>query len=70
MLFGNAANVKSPCRDCNARCAGCHGNCQSYANYRAEIDNNKAIRIAKYNECQDVLKAMNGMTKARVYGGV
>ena len=70
MLFKNTVNVKSPCRDCNARCTGCHGNCHAYANYRAEIDNNKAIRIAKYNECQDVLKAMSGMTKARVYGGV
>nr|DAG87237.1 MAG TPA: hypothetical protein [Herelleviridae sp.] len=71
MLFGNVTNnIKSLCQGCDARHVGCHSQCQSYASYRAKIDANQAIRIAKYNEHKDVLSVMSGMTKARIYGGV
>lgn len=69
MLFWNVTNnIKSPCQGCCTRCVGCHSQCQNYVSYRAKIDANQAIRIAKYNEYKDVLNTMSGMTKARIYG--
>lgn len=71
MLFKNVTNnIKSPCQGCDARYVGCHSQCQNYASYRAKIDANQAIRIAKCKENNDVLTAMSGMTKARIYGGI
>lgn len=71
MLFGNVTNnIKSPCQGCDARHIGCHSQCQNYVSYRAKIDANQAIRIAKYNEHKDVWNAMSGITKARIYGGI
>lgn len=71
MLFGNVTNnIKSPCQGCDVRHVGCHSQCQNYTSYRVKIDANQVIRIAKYNESKDVLKAMNGMTKDRIYDGI
>lgn len=38
-LWTGAANeVKSPCKNCFDREIGCHGNCQKYKDYKADIE--------------------------------
>lgn len=31
-----------PCKGCEKRSAGCHGNCESYRNWKSERDRKKA----------------------------
>ena len=38
--------MNGPCKDCPDREASCHGKCDKYAAYRAEIDNVLQNRIA------------------------
>ena len=30
--------MENPCRDCNHRDAGCHGNCEAYLEWRKQYD--------------------------------
>jgi hypothetical protein len=33
----NKYNTNAPCRTCNQRQVGCHGNCEKYATYKRDI---------------------------------
>lgn len=45
--------LTAPCKDCKERSPGCHGRCEKYRDYRAELDVENAERLArderKYN---------------------
>ena len=49
ILFGHNFVIYNPCKDCTDREVGCHGKCEKYATYRAELERSKAIRN-KYSE--------------------
>lgn len=36
--------IKGPCKDCKKRYVGCHGKCEDYAAYRAELDKQREER--------------------------
>lgn len=40
--------IKSPCKNCENRCVGCHSNCDKYIEYRKQLDNrNEIIKTEK-----------------------
>lgn len=43
--------MKTPCKDCTDRYIGCHGECELYLDYRAEI--NKCREIANKQKEDD-----------------
>ena len=49
---------KPPCRkngvDCPNRCVGCHATCKEFADYRAGIDADNAVRD-KVREAEDIV---------------
>lgn len=43
--------MTAPCKNCNDRFVGCHGQCDRYKAFRADIDKDKkAVWNAKSNE--------------------
>lgn len=50
--------MTGPCgRDCPRRAPGCHGECETYKEWRAELDAKKAVRDEKR-------RALDTMTEA------
>ena len=35
--------IKPPCKGCSDRRVGCHGDCQKYSEYKAELDGEKTV---------------------------
>lgn len=48
MYFGLPVYRPAPCKDCHDRTVGCHGKCEKYLAYRAELDAiNKKVKMEK-----------------------
>ena len=58
ILFGHNFVIFNPCKDCTDREVGCHGKCEKYAQYRAELERSKAIR-KKYATIKGVKNGWN-----------
>lgn len=43
-------NDKNNCYKCTERYVGCHGKCEKYASYRAEIEDKKENKLDLYNQ--------------------
>lgn len=41
---------KGPCLDCADRTPGCHGSCEKYINYKAEMDAYNSLRIKELHD--------------------
>lgn len=44
-------NIKSPCYGCNDRCVGCHGKCNSYIQYKGQVENFNAWHSSMVEQC-------------------
>ena len=49
---------RTPCYDCERRCAGCHGTCKEYADYKAGIDEKKEIAATERRLAQIAVERM------------
>lgn len=68
MRYGH--NSKSPCQDCKNRTVGCHGSCNDYSSYRAELERVKNLRNEAWDKERAFRSVLSSCTKGRLYGGL
>ena len=49
-------NKKCPCRTCDQRRTGCHGDCEGYKEWRKDYDKNKAENTQPAHELSQSMK--------------
>ena len=55
----------NPCRNCDERCAGCHGRCDLYREWNAEHKRQKEA-YRQYKSADDLCNAYAKETHARI----
>lgn len=49
-MIGLVNRMTPPCKDCQRRYLGCHGQCEDYAAHLDEVKSDKVKRYAVYSE--------------------
>ena len=61
--------IKSPCFNCPNRTMSCHGKCESYADFRARIDDLNNKKAETKSQIRMVDDCLCGMSKMKMYKG-
>lgn len=67
--FNLSFNIPSPCKECDKRYVGCHGECQDYLDYRMEMDSRREDYQDRQKKEMDIAAVRTkGISKKRLSG--